>query len=69
MGNAVQTVGAAGRILHITRRYNEKGKEATPEAAGWKVGSPREFLGLTDAEVAVVESKLELAKALRTGGK
>jgi DNA-binding XRE family transcriptional regulator len=43
---------------------NMKKKERL-EAAGWKVGSAREFLGLTDAEVAVVELKLELAKALR----
>ena len=40
-------------------------KKARLEAAGWKVGSAREFLGLTDAEAAVVELKLELAKALR----
>jgi DNA-binding XRE family transcriptional regulator len=40
-------------------------KKARLEAAGWKVGSAREFLGLTDAEAAVVEVKLELAKALR----
>jgi hypothetical protein len=40
-------------------------KKARLEAAGWKLGSAREFLGLTDAEAAVVEFKLELAKALR----
>lgn len=40
-------------------------KQARLEAAGWKVGSAREFLGLTDAEAAVVEVKLDLAKALR----
>jgi predicted XRE-type DNA-binding protein len=40
-------------------------KKERLEAAGWKVGSAREFLGLTDAEVAVVELKLELAKALK----
>ena len=40
-------------------------KKARLEAAGWKVGSASEFLGLTDAEAAVVELKLELAKAVR----
>jgi predicted XRE-type DNA-binding protein len=40
-------------------------KKERLEAAGWKVGSAKEFLGLTDAEAAVVELKLELAKALR----
>jgi len=40
-------------------------KRVRLESAGWKVGSAREFLGLTDAEAAVVEFKLELAKALR----
>lgn len=40
-------------------------KKARLQSAGWKVGSAREFLGLTEAEAAVVEVKLELAKALR----
>ena len=40
-------------------------KRARLETAGWKVGSAREFLKLTDAEAAVIELKLELAKALR----
>ena len=40
-------------------------KKERLEAAGWKVGSARDFLGLTDAEAAVVELKLEFAKALK----
>ena len=40
-------------------------KRARLETAGWKVGSAGEFLKLTDAEAAVIELKLELAKALR----
>lgn len=40
-------------------------KKARLQAAGWKIGSARDFLGLSDAEAAVVELKLELAKALR----
>jgi ribosome-binding protein aMBF1 (putative translation factor) len=35
------------------------------EAAGWKVGTAREFLGLTADEAAYVEIKLNLARALR----
>ncbi len=36
------------------------------EAAGWKVGTVSEFLGLTDEEAALIELKLDLAKAART---
>jgi predicted XRE-type DNA-binding protein len=39
------------------------------EHAGWRVGSTREFLGLTDAESTLVELRLALSnefRALRT---
>lgn len=35
------------------------------EAAGWRVGDAKEFLGLTDVEDRLVEMKLALAKTLR----
>ena len=35
------------------------------EAAGWKVGTAREFLGLTAEEVALIELKLDLARAIK----
>jgi hypothetical protein len=35
------------------------------EAKGWKVGSAREFLGLTEEETAYIELKLRLAASLR----
>ena len=35
------------------------------EKAGWKLGSAKEFLGLTAEEEAVVEVKLALAHAVR----
>lgn len=35
------------------------------EAAGWKVGGTKEFLGLTDEQAAIVELKLGLANAVR----
>ena len=35
------------------------------QAAGWKVGSTREFLGLSDEEAAFVELKLTLSNSLK----
>ncbi len=35
-------------------------------AAGWRVGSATEFLGLTDIEDAIVEMKVALAERLRS---
>jgi len=35
------------------------------EAAGWKVGTVREFLDLTDEEAALIELKLDLARAVK----
>jgi predicted XRE-type DNA-binding protein len=40
-------------------------KRARLEAAGWAVGSGQEFLGLSDAEAALIEVKLALSVALR----
>jgi DNA-binding transcriptional regulator YiaG len=34
-------------------------------ADGWKIGSAKEFLGLTDEEAAYIELKLRLAESLR----
>lgn len=34
-------------------------------AAGWRIGSAQQFLGLTDAETALVDLKLLLTDALR----
>src|SRR5262249_41366492 len=35
-------------------------------AAGWKVGTVREFLNLSDEEPALIELKLDLARAVKT---
>lgn len=35
------------------------------EAKGWKIGTAREFLGLTDEETTYIELKLRLAASLR----
>jgi ribosome-binding protein aMBF1 (putative translation factor) len=42
---------------------NSKLKRLT--AAGWKVGTTRDFLGLTEQETALVEVKLSLIDALK----
>lgn len=42
-----------------------KDKQAKLERAGWKVGSVREFLGLSQAEEALVELKLTLSRTLK----
>jgi predicted XRE-type DNA-binding protein len=36
------------------------------EAAGWKVGSVEEFLGLSKEEAALVEIRVALAKSIRS---
>jgi len=38
-------------------------KKKRLETAGWRVGTVSEFLGLTDEETALIELKLDLAKA------
>jgi hypothetical protein len=43
----------------------DKRKRAKLRAAGWTVGTPREFLGLSDEEAAFVEFKLALSKTLQ----
>ena len=35
------------------------------EAAGWRVGTASEFLGLTDEEAVLIELKLDLARAVK----
>ena len=42
------------------------GKKKRLEAAGWRVGTASEFLGLTAEETALVELKLDLARAVKT---
>lgn len=42
-----------------------KEKKARLERAGWKVGTVREFLGLSEIEEALVELKLTLSRGLR----
>src|ERR1041385_5738261 len=43
----------------------DKQKQARLEAAGFKVGTVAEFLGLTPAESALVEARLALSHALK----
>jgi len=43
-----------------------KEKKARLERAGWKVGTVREFLGLSETEEALVELKLTLRDRRRS---
>lgn len=43
----------------------KQSKQKRLEAAGWKVGGTKEFLGLSNEEAAMIEVKLQLANALR----
>lgn len=43
-----------------------RSKRKRLSAAGWKIGSAAEFLGLDEAEKALVEVKLNLSRLLRT---
>ena len=40
-------------------------KQQRLQAAGWKVGTTAEFLGLSEEEAALVEIKLRLSRKLR----
>ena len=42
-----------------------KGKKAKLEAAGWVIGSVKEFLGLSEADAVLIEMKLALSQSLR----
>src|SRR5438309_11281178 len=43
----------------------KKGKREKLKAAGWAVGSVQDFLGLSDADAALIEMKLPLSRTLR----
>ena len=42
-----------------------KSTRARLEAAGWAVGSMKEFLGLSEADAAIIGTKLALSRSLR----
>ena len=43
----------------------KKTKRTKLEAAGWAVGSVKEFLGLSEADAVLIEVKLALSRSLR----
>lgn len=43
----------------------KKQKRERVERAGWKVGDAKEFLGLTDADMVVIDLRVSLASELR----
>jgi DNA-binding XRE family transcriptional regulator len=46
-------------------RNMKKSKAERLEKAGWKIGTPKDFLGLTEEQVALIEMKLTLARSLK----
>jgi predicted transcriptional regulator len=40
-------------------------KRARLQQAGWKIGSAKEFLGLTEEELALIEMRLALGRSLK----
>ena len=42
-----------------------KSKRARLEAAGWAVGSVKDFLGLSEADAVLIEMKLALSQSVR----
>lgn len=49
----------------MTAKTMNKAKRKKLEAAGWKVGSASDFLGLSAEEAAFIDLKLQLAKDLQ----
>ena len=43
----------------------KQAKTGKLEEAGWTLGTPKEFLGLTDEEAALIEIKLALARVIK----
>jgi DNA-binding XRE family transcriptional regulator len=43
----------------------KKSKRARLKAAGWTVGTVKEFLGLSEADAVLIEMKLALSRSLR----
>ena len=43
----------------------DEAKAGRLQGAGWKLGTPKEFLGLTDEETALIEIRVALARVIR----
>lgn len=43
----------------------QQGGRKKPEAKGWRIGTPRDFLGMSDEEEAYVNLRLKLAEGLK----
>ena len=70
--DAVDRTPAAMSCGFATRRpmmkrgeADERSKTGKLERAGWKLGTPKEFLGLTDEEAALIEIKFALARGIK----
>jgi ribosome-binding protein aMBF1 (putative translation factor) len=60
---------ASADFANTTGYYKErqmrKSKRARLQAAGWTVGTVKEFLGLSEAEASLIEMKLALSRSVR----
>src|SRR5438132_10407197 len=64
----MRTPAARQRLSDRRSRRKEamkKFKQEKLKAAGWALGSVQEFLGLSDADAALIEMKLSLSRSLR----
>jgi DNA-binding XRE family transcriptional regulator len=61
---AFRSIGSNRSTMRGERRMQHSRRKALT-AAGWRVGSARQFLELSDAEAALVELKLALSDTLR----
>ena len=57
--SAMRTLGQEGA------RVMQKKKKHKLEKAGWKIGDAQEFLDLSDAEIAIINLRVLLAKELK----
>jgi DNA-binding XRE family transcriptional regulator len=57
--------GFANTIDSYEGCHMKKSKQARLEAAGWTVGTVKEFLGLSEADAVLIEMKLALSRSLR----
>ena len=67
----LQSGGMSSRRDHMTKTAKKMNpaKAKRLESRGWKMGNAADFLGLTEAEAALVEMKLSLSDAVRKARK
>ena len=56
---------SSGKPLAWRAGETNSAKTAKLERAGWKLGTPKEFLGLTEEEAALIDIKIALARGIK----